>query len=149
MFNIILDRGNDLTEIFWPVLYYIKNQIVLGNGIPLWNKMFFSGTPLLPDPQNLFIYPLNIIFLFLPIDTGILISIFIHIILAGIGMYLLLKINNVTKLTSIIIAILFAISPKFFSYLEAGHLGLIQSWAFIPWVYWATINLITRKNVKS
>jgi len=64
-------------------------------------------------------------------------------------MYLLLKINNVTKLTSIIIAILFAISPKFFSYLEAGHLGLIQSWAFIPWVYWATINLITRKNVKS
>ncbi|MFA6073878.1 MAG: hypothetical protein WC758_07225 [Candidatus Woesearchaeota archaeon] len=149
MFNIILDRGNDLTEFFWPILYYIKNQILLGNGIPLWNTMFFSGTPLLPDPQNLFIYPLNIIFLFLPIDTGILISIFIHIILAGIGMYLLLKINNFTKLTSIIIAILFAISPKFFSYLEAGHLGLIQSWAFIPWIYWATINLNKNKNFKS
>ncbi|EKD94485.1 MAG: membrane protein-like protein [uncultured bacterium] len=149
MFDIILNRGNDLTEFFWPIIYYIKNQITLGNGIPLWNIMFFSGTPLLPDPQNLFIYPLNIIFLFLPIDIGLLISIAIHILIAFLGMYMLLKINNFTKLTSIIVAILFALSPKLFSYLEAGHLGLIQSWAFIPWVYWTTININTRKNFKS
>ncbi len=64
MFDIILNRGNDLTEFFWPLLYYIKNQILTGNGIPLWITMFFSGTSLMPDPQNLFIYPLNIIFLF-------------------------------------------------------------------------------------
>ena len=149
MFNIILNRGNDLSEFFWPLLYYIKSQIALGNGIPLWNTMFFSGTPLMPDPQNLFIYPLNIIFLLLPIDTGILTSILIHVIIAYIGMYMLLRINNITKLTSIVVAILFALSPKLFSYFEAGHLGLIQSWAFIPWVYWATININTRKNIKS
>lgn len=149
MFNIILNRGNDLTEFFWPILYYIKNQIIQGNNVPLWNTMFFSGTPLLPDPQNLFIYPLNFIFLFFSIDNGILLSILIHMIIAFMGMYYLLKINNITKKTAIIIALLYALSPKFFSYLEAGHLGLIQSWAFIPWVYWATINLIKRKNLKS
>src|SRR3989344_7215143 len=149
MFNFILNRGNDLTEFFWPLIYYIKTQVLQGNGIPLWNKMFFSGTPLLPDPQNLFIYPLNIIFLFLPIDTGILITILIHMIIACFGMYFLLKINGVTQKTSLIVAILFALSPKFFSYLEAGHLGLIQSWAFIPWVYWSTLNLIQNKNFKS
>ena len=149
MFNFILNRGNDLTEFFWPLIYYIKTQILQGNGIPLWNKMFFSGTPLLPDPQNLFIYPLNIIFLFLPIDTGILISILIHMIIAGLGMNVLLRISGVSKSSSIIIAILFSISPKLFSYLEAGHLGLIQSWAFIPWVYWSTLNLIQNKNFKS
>lgn len=149
MFNIILNRGNDLTEFFWPILYYIKEQIYLGNGIPLWNTMFFSGTPLLPDPQNLFIYPLNLIFLFLPIDTGILTSILIHMIIAGVGMFMLLRKGNITKKTSVIVAILFSLSPKFFSYLEAGHLGLIQSWSFIPWVYWATLNLTKRKNIKS
>ena len=149
MFNFILNRNNDLTEFLWPLIYYIKEQLLSGDGIPLWNKMFFSGTPLLPDPQNLFIYPLNIIFLLLPIDTGILISILIHMIIAGLGMYFLLKINSVTQKTSLIIAILFSLSPKFFSYLEAGHLGLIQSWAFIPWVYWSTINLIQKKSLKS
>jgi len=107
MFNFILNRNNDLTEFFWPLIYYIKEQLLSGDGIPLWNKMFFSGTPLLPDPQNLFIYPLNIIFLLLPIDTGILISILIHMIIAGLGMYFLLKINSVTQKTSLIIAILF------------------------------------------
>jgi len=149
MFNIILNRGNDLTEFFWPILYYIKNQIIQGNGIPLWNKMFFSGTPLLPDPQNLFIYPLNFIFLLLPVDTGLIASILIHMILAFIGMHMLLKVNSITNKTSIIIAILYALSPKFFSYLEAGHLGLIESWAFIPFVYWATINLNKNRNFKS
>lgn len=149
MFNIILNRGNDLTEFFWPILYYIKNQIIEGNGIPLWNKMFFSGTPLLPDPQNLFIYPLNFIFLLLSVDTGLIASILIHMILAFIGMYMLLKVNSITNKTSIIVAILYALSPKFFSYLEAGHLGLIQSWAFIPFVYWATINLNKNRNFKS
>ena len=149
MFNIILNRGNDLTEFFWPIIFYIKEQILLGNGIPLWNKMFFSGTPLLPDPQNLFIYPLNILFLFLPIDTGIVSSIIIHMFIAGFGMYTLLRSFNITNKTSIIIAALFFISPKFISYVEAGHLGLIQSWAFIPWVYWSTINLIQKKSLKS
>lgn len=149
MFDIILNRGNDLTEFFWPLLYYIKNQILLGNGIPLWNTMFFSGTPLLPDPQNLFIYPLNFIFLVLPIDSGLLVSIFGHMIIAFFGMYILLKENGITRKTRIIVAILFSLSPKFFSYLEAGHLGLIQSWAFIPWVYWATINLVKKKNPRS
>ena len=141
MFDIILNRGNDLTEFFWPLLYYIKQQILLGNGIPLWNTMFFSGTPLLPDPQNLFIYPLNIIFLILPIDTGILTSILLHLIIAFFGMYQLLRIGNASKRVGIIVAILYSLSPKLFSYIEAGHLGLIQSWAFIPWVYWATVNL--------
>lgn len=149
MFDIILNRGNDLTEFFWPILYYIKNQIASGNGIPLWNIMFFSGTPLLPDPQNLFIYPLNFIFLILPIDIGLLISIFGHMIIAFFGMYQLLKTSNISKRTSVIIAILFSLSPKFFSYLEAGHLGLIQSWAFIPWTYWATVNLVKKKDLKS
>ena len=149
MFNIILNRGNDLTEFFWPLLYYIKQQILLGNGIPLWNTMFFSGTPLLPDPQNLFIYPLNIIFLILPIDAGILTSILLHLIIAFFGMYQLLRANDTSKKVGIIIAILYSLSPKLFSYIEAGHLGLIQSWAFIPWVYWATINLCRKKNLKS
>lgn len=149
MFDIILNRGNDLTEFFWPLLYYIKSQILSGNGIPLWNTMFFSGTPLLPDPQNLFIYPLNFIFLVLPIDTGLLVSIFGHMIIAFLGMYQLLKTSSISKRTSIIVAILFSLSPKFFSYLEAGHLGLIQSWAFIPWTYWATINLVKKKDLKS
>ncbi|MEK7169181.1 MAG: alpha-(1-_3)-arabinofuranosyltransferase family protein [Patescibacteria group bacterium] len=149
MFDIILNRGNDLTEFFWPILYYIKNQILVGNGIPLWNTMFFSGAPLLPDPQNLFIYPLNFIFIVLPIDSGLLVSIFGHMIIAFFGMYTLLKENGITRKTRIIVAILFSLSPKFFSYLEAGHLGLIQSWAFIPWVYWATINLVKKKNPRS
>lgn len=88
--SILLARGNDLTIFFWPMIYFVKNIILTNHQLPLWNNLFFSGTPLLPDPQAPIFYLPNIIFLlFKNIDTGFFVSTYIHILVSSIGMYLL------------------------------------------------------------
>lgn len=63
-------------------------------------------------------------------------------------MYLLGRSLNISKMPSFFMAILFALSPKYFSYLEAGHLGMIYSWAFLPWIFLSTALLLKGHNLK-
>lgn len=129
----ILGRTNDLTEFFWPLFYFTKEQIVTKGTIPLWNNMILSGTPLLPDPQSPISYLPNFIFLFFSVDISILISFFLHGLLAGIGMYLL-SINELkfSKITSYFCAFAYMFAPRLAGYIEAGHFGLVSSYAWIP-----------------
>ncbi len=143
--RLFVDRNNDLQEFFWPIYYFVKEQIIKNHQIPFWNNMILSGTPLLPDPQAPFFYIPNIIFLLLPINLGFISSAFIHTFFGGIGTYLAgRKVLNLKKLAAIFCAILFVFSPKLAGYIEAGHFGLILSWAWLPWVFLSTV-MISKK----
>lgn len=145
---IFLDRGNDLTEFFWPIYYFVKEQILINHQIPLWNNLILSGTPLLPDPQAPFFYIPNFIFLVLPIGIGFIVSSFFHTLFGGIGAYLAsLKGFNFKKSTNIIAGIIYVLSPKLAGYLEAGHFGLVTSWAWLPWVVLFGVLLIKKPKI--
>ena len=68
--ELLLERGNDLQEQFWPVFYFVKQHLLEGGSLPLWINLFFSGMPLLPDPQAPLFYLPNIIFLFLRLQKN-------------------------------------------------------------------------------
>lgn len=143
--KLFVDRNNDLQEFFWPIYFFVKEQIIKNHQIPFWNNMILAGTPLLPDPQAPFFYLPNITFLFLPINFGFIFSAFIHTVWGGVGMYFVgKKALNLNKLSAIFCAILFIFSPKLAGYMEAGHFGLILSWAWLPWVLLATV-MISKK----
>lgn len=133
--DLLLNRNNDLTEFFWPIFYYIKQNILENRQIPFWNNMFFAGTPLLPDPQNPSFYLPNIIFLFTNVDTAVLISLFSHTLFGSFGMYFASRqVFHFSKRTSIFVGIIFSLSPLPFSYLEAGHWGLSIAWNWLPYL---------------
>jgi hypothetical protein len=147
--NILLERENDLQGFFWPIIYFVKNQIITNHQLPFWNNVFFGGTPLLPDPQSPLFYIPNVIFLFLPIGFGFVTTIFLHLVLGGIGIYFASKNGfGLSKAASIFAAIIYIISPKFAGYLEAGHFGLITAWAFLPFVVYSLIKLTKSPNFK-
>lgn len=147
--NTLLNRGNDLQEFFWPIIYFVKNQILTNHQLPFWNNVFFGGTPLLPDPQSPLFYLPNVIFLILPIGTAFITSFFLHSVLAGIGMYTTSKDGfGFSKSASVFAAIIYTISPKFAGYLEAGHFGLITAWAFLPFVVYCLVKLTKSPNFK-
>jgi len=147
--NILLERENDLQGFFWPIIYFVKNQILTNHELPLWNNVFFGGTPLLPDPQSPLFYFPNIIFLILPIGIGFIASFFLHSVLAGVGMYITSKDGfGLSKTASIFAAVIYAVSPKFAGYLEAGHFGLITAWTFLPFVIYSLVKLTKSPNFK-
>jgi hypothetical protein len=145
--SLFLVRNNDLEQFFWPMLYFIKNSIINLHHIPLWNPIFFSGTPLFPDPQSGILYPLNIILLLTPLDTGIILMGIVHTCLAGINAYLLGKnVWKFSKYSAVMVGILWMIAPKVAAFIEAGHLGLIASWAWIPLVLYSSVEISRGKR---
>lgn len=146
--NLVFNRSNDLDNFFWPIIQFAKDQILINHIFPLWNNLMLSGTPLLPDPQSPLFYPPNILFLFLPIQSAFLILFVFHSFVGGIGMYLLcLKGFKLENKTCIFSALLYTLSPKFSGYLDAGHWGLITSWAWLPFALFTTLKIIEKPSV--
>lgn len=140
-FDFLLNRDNDLTEFFWPILFWTKEQILKNQQIPLWNNLHLAGTPMVSDPQAPIFYPLNLLALIMPLDVFYLLSFSLHFVLGAIGMFLVSKISfKFSKKTSVVLAFMWAFAPKFFAYLEAGHVGLIYSFAWIPFILLAALS---------
>ncbi|MDO8619136.1 MAG: hypothetical protein Q7R49_04320 [Candidatus Daviesbacteria bacterium] len=145
---LILNRSNDLQDPFWPVFYYIKKEVMHGV-LPFWNNLFLSGTPLLPDPQFSLFYPLNFLFILLPINTAFIVYFIIHSFLAGIGMYFVgLKALNFSKPTCIIMAILYISTPKLSGYLESGHMGLFATFTWFPFILLSLLMIFKKTDLK-
>lgn len=139
---LVLERDNDLQQQFWPIFYFIREQFWQYRDLPLWNNLFFSGLPLLPDPQFSLFYPLNWLFLIFPINFGFISYFIFHIFLGDIAVYLLMKKHfNLSNIVAFFAASLYLFSPRLAGYLEAGHSGLIASWGLLPWVLLSTLIL--------
>ena len=82
----VLFWGTSLLQ-FWPWHELAKTSALAGEW-PLWNPLLGNGAPLLANLQTAFFYPLNLLYLFLPIEHGLTLSIILHLALAGLFMYL-------------------------------------------------------------
>ncbi|OGY12914.1 MAG: hypothetical protein A3F61_00620 [Candidatus Blackburnbacteria bacterium RIFCSPHIGHO2_12_FULL_41_13b] len=145
--KLILERGNDLQEFYWPIFYFIREHIFSNFSLPLWNNMFFSGTPLLPDPQSFLFYPPNIIFLILPIDIAFIVSLFAHSLLGGLGAYLVAKYGlGFSAKASVFTGLAYLTFPRVAGFLEAGHYGFVTAGTWLPFLILTAIKLTKRPN---
>ncbi len=118
--NLITNRSNDLDNFFYPLIYFIKDQILNHHIFPLWNPMILSGTPLLPDPQSMLFYPPNLLFLLLPINIGFIIIFILHAVWSAVGIYHSSKELKFSRLTTWFLSVIYIFSPEVFGVLEAG-----------------------------
>ena len=147
--SILLNRGNDLQEFYWPILYFIKQSILTYKEIPLWNNLYLSGNPLISDPEAGIFYLPNIIFLIFPIDIAFMISILLHAIFSGITMFILAKKGfNLTTLASIFTAAAYIMWPRVAGYIEAGHFGFVTLSAWLPLTILSTLRLSKFPSLK-
>lgn len=147
--GILLARGNDLQEQFWPVFYFIREKFLETHTLPFWNNLFLSGTPLLPDPQFSLFYPPNWLFILLPTDLAFIIWLILHTFLGGIFFFLLSRsVFRLSLSTSLVIAVLYITTPKLGGYLEAGHYGLVGTLTWLPLVILSCFKLTLSKKIK-
>ncbi len=71
---------------FGPWRSLVKSSLLNGEW-PLWNPLLGNGTPLLANLQSAVFYPPNWLYLLLPVEHGLTLSIALHFALAGMGMY--------------------------------------------------------------
>ena len=127
--------GGDLLTQFYYWKGYLAESIRSGF-IPFWNPYNFSGTPFLAHPSTAFFYPPTAIFFLFPLNLSFSIYYFVHFIIAGFGTYTLLR-TYTNKLSSFGGAAAFVLSGYFASRIYAGHVDILSTSAWIPWVFWA------------
>jgi hypothetical protein len=130
--------GHDMRGYYFPY-YNLVRESVRSGWLPFWEPTLFNGYPFMAQPQqNAFYPPLWPGFL-LPMNVGISLYMLIHIWLAGMGMFLLVRFLNGRWLAAVLSAIAFAFSGLLAGRLWAGHSTV---YALISWTPWIIIGLL-------
>ena len=107
---------------FW--IEEVKNLV-----FPLWNPYYLNGHPLFATLQPGVLYPISVLYLFLPFDWAFNLNIEIHFALSGIFTFLLLRGMKASQGAAIISAVVFMLS----GYLISVH-SLLSTLLSVTWV---------------
>lgn len=134
---IVLSKlGTDLSFqfIFWRQFGF--EQLKHGN-LALWNPHVFSGTPFLGMFQAAIFYPLNLIYLFIPLQKAVNWDITLNIFLAGLFTYLWTSHRRLHPLACLLASILQMFGSTRFLHIYSGHLDALATMTWTPLIFLA------------
>ena len=142
---------SDLLMSHWPTALLIQRTFAQGHGLPLWNPYYGGGQPLAADPLAALFYPPTHLVHFLSIRNYYLVLIMGHLVFAGLGMLLLARrVLKLPHLPALVAAVSFEATPRLLSHLGAGHVTVLQTVAWFPWLAlacWAAVRQPRRWSV--
>jgi hypothetical protein len=121
--------GSDLTELNLPLRAIAADQFRAGQ-IPLWTDLIGSGFPLVGEGQAGVFYPLNFLFVILPLPSATVFGLLIHFFLASLFTFFLVRRLGVRPLGSFLAALVFGYSGVFLFRIK--HLNLINAATWLP-----------------
>ncbi|MGI6321567.1 MAG: YfhO family protein [Bacteroidales bacterium] len=138
----------DMIDYFLPMRRLIGETLRSGN-LPLWNPYIMLGQPIYADPQSGAWYPI----------AWILGSIFgyniftisfeyvLHVFLAGLGVYLLLKTLNFERKIAFTMGVAYMLSGFFVG--NGQHLSWIIAGTWLPFVISSYLKLYLKSNIEN
>lgn len=142
------DLGTDLDREVIPFVQYTTQQFKASGELPTWRAYALSGAPLVGNPNHPVFYPTHWLALLLPLPAAFSVELFLHLIIAGTGLYLYLRLLAGLRCESALLgALLFAFTPRLIQHIAGGHLWLTMSLCWWPWAlftfsaYWRTQQL--------
>ncbi|MFQ6000437.1 MAG: YfhO family protein [Anaerolineae bacterium] len=142
--NLIL-VGLDVFTYFYPYREYAA-QVIRAGHLPLWNPYLFLGVPFLANIQSAVLYPLNLLFLWLPAPKMVAYSIVLHIFLAGVFTYLYAR--RALKMSpwgALVAAVVFGLSG--FLGAQAEHVNQLSVFAWLPLLLFLFHEAYTQQSV--
>lgn len=109
----------------WRVLY---SRSIRAGHLPMWNPHQFSGTAFLANGQSACLYLFNLIFIIFDPITGFTIFAALHLFLAQVFMYWLMRELYVEQFGSIVAAIVFTFSAFIVLWLELPTFISVAIW---------------------
>jgi len=115
--------------------------------LPLWNPYQFCGTPFLANGQSAVLYPLNLLFVLLPVVRAFGVSVWLHLVLTGLLMYGFLRSGAVgaSRLAALTGSIVWQISAWQVGWLALPTFLCVSAW--LPLTLWLTFRLVVRPTL--
>ncbi|MEQ1918944.1 MAG: hypothetical protein ABL955_07065, partial [Elusimicrobiota bacterium] len=141
--DIVLSRtfilsagGEDLASYYVGMRQFGFSQLKQGN-LALWNPLIFSGAPYFGNFESALLYPLNWLYLLLPLAPAINLGIALHVFMAGYFTFLWRRYRGTSELGSILSGLLFMLSGPYFLHIFPGHLSNLCVMAWTPLLFLA------------
>lgn len=128
--------GEDLTNLFWHWLRFAISSIEQGQ-FPLWNPYLFSGVPFIANPQPALFYPPTWLAGVMPLNRALALIVVLHVWIAGVGMYAWTQSEGASRTGALFAGVVFAFSGYFLVRIRAGHLGVLTTGSWLPWLLWS------------
>ncbi len=122
----------DLGDFYWPTMLTAFAALRQGQW-PLWTPDMFGGFPLFADGSLGVLFPLNWILLVSP--AALMLIPFGRTLLAGLGMYLFLRVLGIRPLGATVGGLVFALNG--FAVAHFSHIDLNNGTALLPYTLWA------------
>jgi hypothetical protein len=141
----VLYWGTTLLQ-FYPWRKLAVNIIRSGH-VPLWNHYLGNGVPLAANLQSAVFYPLNLIYLLIPVERAMGYSAVVHVILAGLFIYLYGRTIKLSRFASLVAALSYMFSGFLISRL--GFLSMTSATPWLPLLFCLAECLVNKRRLSS
>ncbi len=116
---------------------------------PLWLPWVFAGLPSVHSFQNIsdYYFPNYIIKLLKFIGIPSFWNYMFHFILAGMGVFTILRKLRISRYSSLFGGLSFALMPYLITMVVHGHGSQMMTTAWIPWIIWAILRLYDKASI--
>ncbi len=135
--------GSDQINVGYALRNFAATGMQQTGHIPQWNPFIFGGMPLWEVPGHFDVfYPTAWLRWFMSGDRVVVLAFFIHLIVAGIAMYSLLRTLGASWTASVVGGLAYEFSGILASQLSPGHDGKLFAAALVPFAFVALIRAI-------
>lgn len=137
----------DVVFDFFPRHQFYKEHLLQGQ-LPLWNPFTGCGEPFLCNMESAVFYPFNLLMLLMPVPQAMTVSVSLHVLLAGFGMWLLCRVLLVSSRGALLAAVAFSFSTftitrvEFYSYLCSFSWYPLLAALFAIWLHRPRLRLL-------
>jgi hypothetical protein len=133
----VLGRADtDVPYHFLPWREFGFGELAKGN-LALWNPHIFAGAPFFGGMQSALLYPLNWLFLALPLPLAANWSVALSIWMLGTFMYLWTRWRGLQPFAAFVAAVVLMFCAPYFLRVSAGHLTALAAMAWVPLIFLA------------
>ncbi|MFH0844987.1 MAG: hypothetical protein V1930_05880 [Pseudomonadota bacterium] len=124
--------GSDFAAFYLGLKQFLYNEIHTRHSIPFWNPYVFSGMPFWAHFESTIFYPLDILFWIIPAEKAYGYTMFIHLSLAALFMYLFARSLRIGPIGSLLAALVFTSNGFIMPTLFDGQMFRVQGYIWIP-----------------
>ncbi|MDP3940883.1 MAG: YfhO family protein [bacterium] len=135
----------DIIDQIYPWRHFSIEQLTKGQ-IPWWNPNSFSGNPHVANVQSAAFNPFNVLFFVMPFIDAWSLIVLLQPLVAGMGMYVFLRSQNITKQGAFLGSIAWMFCGFIVVWMAYGTLSLAIS--FLPLTLFGLYKLSETKRIK-
>ncbi|MFP6582968.1 MAG: hypothetical protein VCD00_10510, partial [Candidatus Hydrogenedentota bacterium] len=143
--RVISSRIGDGSQYFSRMRDFGFSEVAKGN-MPLWNPHIFAGTPFVGNFQSAMFYPLNVMYIWMPLPAAMNLDISLHVFLTSFFMFCWARSRQLRPIACLLAGLVLAYGSAYFLRVLAGHVTMLAALSWSPLLFLAVDKLFKRPS---